>query len=145
MARSGMTIGSHTATHAVLASLPEEIQRRELRDSRERIGAMIGARPDLLAYPVGGAETFTDTTKRLAREAGYRAAFRFWGGLNRSSMIDPFAIARVGVEHAETWSQFRLRLALATSPLGYWRVVAAGRPDVRRRGLQARALAAPDS
>lgn len=118
MARSGMTIGSHTATHAVLASLSEPLQRRELRESRERIAAIIGARPDLLAYPVGGAEAFTEVTKRLAREAGYRAAFRFSGSLNRSSTVDPFAIARVGVGHAETWSQFRLRLTLATCGFG---------------------------
>jgi peptidoglycan/xylan/chitin deacetylase (PgdA/CDA1 family) len=118
MARAGMTIGSHTATHPVLASLSEGMQRRELCDSRERIAEVIGSKPDLLAYPVGGLDAFTETTKRLAREAGYRAAFGFWGGFNRASAIDPFAIARLGVAHAETWCQFRLRLTLATSRLG---------------------------
>jgi peptidoglycan/xylan/chitin deacetylase (PgdA/CDA1 family) len=114
MARAGMTIGSHTATHAVLASLPEAEQRHEIASSRDRIGEAVGVPPEMLAYPVGGPETFTRTTKRLAREAGYRAAFCFWGGHNHSPSIDPFAIARVAVEHAETWAQFRLRLTLAT-------------------------------
>lgn len=118
LARSGMTIGSHTATHAVLASLSESLQRRELLDSRERIAEVTGVRPDLLAYPVGGVDAFTYATKRLAREAGYRAAFRFAGSLNRPSNLDPFAIARVGVGHGLSWSQFRLRLTLAASGLG---------------------------
>jgi peptidoglycan/xylan/chitin deacetylase (PgdA/CDA1 family) len=119
MARSGMTIGSHTATHPVLASLSESLQQRELHDSRARIAEVIGSSPDLLAYPVGGEEAFTKATKRLAREAGYHAAFRFSGCFNHASTIDPFAIARVGVDHAETWCQFRLRLTLATSSIGY--------------------------
>jgi len=114
MAQAGMTIGSHTATHAVLAALSEAGQRRELQESRDRIASAIGSPPDMLAYPVGGANAFTDVTKRLAREAGYRAAFRYWGGINRSSSLDPFGIARVAVEHADTWAQFRLRLTLAS-------------------------------
>lgn len=118
MARSGMTIGSHTATHPVLASISESMQYRELRESRQRIADMIGFRPELLAYPVGGDDAFTRTTKRLARVSGYRAAFRFSGSFNHASTIDPFAIARVGVDHAETLGQFRLRLTLATSSLG---------------------------
>jgi peptidoglycan/xylan/chitin deacetylase (PgdA/CDA1 family) len=115
MARSGMTIGSHTATHPVLASISETMQYRELRDSRQRIADVIGLEPELLAYPVGGDEAFTRTTKRLARVTGYRAAFRFSGCFNHASTIDPFAIARVGVDHAETLGQFRLRLTLASS------------------------------
>ena len=77
-----MTIGSHTVTHPILAALPEDDQHRELVDSRERIGQMLGAKPDLLAYPVGGPTAFTEVTKRLAREAGYRAAFRYFGSHN---------------------------------------------------------------
>ena len=113
MARDGMTIGSHTATHPVLASLPEAAQRNELIESRERIGQMVGVAPELLAYPVGGPDAFTDLTKRLAREAGYRAAFCYYGGLNHPATTDLFAIARLAVEHDQTPAQFRLRVSLA--------------------------------
>lgn len=112
MAHAGMTIGSHTATHPLLASLHEAAQRGELRESRERIGQMVGATPEVLAYPVGGPAAFTPATKRIAREAGYRAAFCYYGGLNRPATTDLFAIARVAVEHADTWSQFRMRTTL---------------------------------
>jgi peptidoglycan/xylan/chitin deacetylase (PgdA/CDA1 family) len=114
MARTGMTIGSHTATHAVLASLSEAAQRRELEASRQRIGDVVGSRPHLLAYPVGGRDAFTAVTKRLALESGYRAAFSNWGGLNRPSTIDPFAIARIPVAHSDTTERFRLRLTVAS-------------------------------
>jgi peptidoglycan/xylan/chitin deacetylase (PgdA/CDA1 family) len=113
MAREGMAIGSHTATHPVLASLSEAAQRRELRDSRERIRDAIGSYPDMLAYPVGGPRAFADITRRLAREVGYRAAFSN-GGSVACSCIDRFAVPRVAVEQADTWAQFRLRLTLAS-------------------------------
>ena len=113
MAGAGMTIGSHTVTHPLLASLDEAAQRVELRESRERIGEMVGATPDVLAYPVGGPAAFTAATKRIAREAGYNAAFCYYGRLNRPATTDLFAISRIAVEHADTLSQFRLRTTLS--------------------------------
>ncbi len=108
----GMTIGSHTATHPVLSSVDEETQRRELVNSRQRIADMIGHAPDLLAYPVGGPGAFTEATKRIAQAAGYRAAFTYFGGLNRTGHIDPFAVGRSGVSHAESFTQFRLKTTM---------------------------------
>ncbi|HEX8030337.1 MAG TPA: polysaccharide deacetylase family protein [Vicinamibacterales bacterium] len=113
MAAAGMTIGSHTVTHPVLAALPEAAQRRELIESRDRIGHMVGVSPELFAYPVGGPGAFTEVTKRAAREAGYRAAFCYYGSLNLPATTDMYAIARLAVEHDQTPAQFRLRLATA--------------------------------
>ena len=114
MRNAGMTIGSHTVTHPVLAALPEADQHRELVDSRERIGEMLGVKPDLLAYPVGGPTAFTEATKRLARQAGYRAAFSYFGIRNVPGQIDQFAISRSAVEHDESHAQFRLNATLQT-------------------------------
>lgn len=114
MQTGGMTIGSHTVTHRLLSSLPEAAQRVELVESRRRIGEVLGTTPDLLAYPVGGPTAFTDVTQRLAREAGYRAAFSFFGGLNHPGRLAPFAIGRAAVELALTHAQFRLGSTLAT-------------------------------
>lgn len=114
MQDAGMTIGSHTVTHPVLSSLSEGDQRRELVESRERIGQMLGAKPDVLAYPVGGPTAFTEVTKRVARQAGYRAAFSYFGGLNQAGRTDPFAIGRSAVTQAESHAQFRLNATLGT-------------------------------
>lgn len=117
MQAGGMTIGSHTVTHPVLASLPEDDQLRELADSRERIGEMLGEKPALLAYPVGGPTAFTDVTQRLARDTGYSAAFTFFGGLNLAETCAPFALSRVAVHHSQSFDQFRLKAALTTGAL----------------------------
>jgi peptidoglycan/xylan/chitin deacetylase (PgdA/CDA1 family) len=118
MRDAGMTIGSHTVTHPILASLPEADQHRELVESRERIGEVLGAAPDVLAYPVGGPTAFTEATKRLARDAGYRAAFSYIGRRNVPGRIDQFAIGRSAVEHDQSHAQFRLNAALKTIALG---------------------------
>ncbi len=114
MQDAGMTIGSHTVTHPVLASLPVEFQRRELVESRERIGQVLGTMPDLLAYPVGGPSAFTEVTQKLARDAGYRAAFSFFGGLNHADRLAPYAIGRAAVEIGESHAQFRAAAATTT-------------------------------
>ena len=114
MHEAGMTIGSHTVTHPILASIAEDAQRHELVASRERMGQMIGATPDLLAYPVGGPTAFTDATKRLARDAGYQAAFRYFGGHNVAGDWDLFAISRSAVEHTGSHAQFRLNATVST-------------------------------
>ena len=44
-------IGSHTRTHRNLAVLPLPELQRELRLSREEIGARLGDLPDLISYP----------------------------------------------------------------------------------------------
>jgi hypothetical protein len=126
MAASGMTIGSHTATHPVLSALPEAAQRRELLESSDRLASVLGSVPEMLAYPVGGPHAFTDVTRRLAREAGYRAAFSYGGPITRSWPVDPFAVPRVAVERAHSPAQFRLRSTFATvqAPPAIWRTAA---------------------
>lgn len=120
MQNGGMTIGSHTVTHPVLSSASEDAQRFELVESRERIGQMLGSRPDVLAYPVGGATAFTEVTKQLARQAGYRAAFSYVEGLNCAGRTDRFAIGRSAVDYTDSHSQFRLNATLKTITRRAW-------------------------
>jgi peptidoglycan/xylan/chitin deacetylase (PgdA/CDA1 family) len=94
MARSGMTIGSHTHTHRVLKTLPATDQEDELRISKEILHAKIGRPIRSIAYPVGGYTHFTGCTKNLAQMCGYQVGFSFATGINRSP-DDTFAIRRV--------------------------------------------------
>ncbi len=82
LATAGMSIGSHTLTHRALARLSEDEQRHELTTSRARIRDEIGRDVDALAYPYGWPGAIDATTLRLAREAGYRAAFTATEGVN---------------------------------------------------------------
>lgn len=112
MRNAGMAIGSHTRTHRVLAALPEAEQLEELTASRDRLAGMLGEPPEVLSYPVGGPTAFSAATRRLARESGYRAAFSFFGGMNDSRRLDPFALSRVPVEKEQGITGFRLQAAV---------------------------------
>ncbi|WP_406610360.1 polysaccharide deacetylase family protein [Agarivorans sp. JK6] len=82
MAEGGMTIGSHTRSHPILAHLSLEQQREELTQSRDFIESKLGTAVSMLAYPVGRTDSFTEQTQALAQECGYRLAFSFMNGIN---------------------------------------------------------------
>jgi peptidoglycan/xylan/chitin deacetylase (PgdA/CDA1 family) len=75
LARGGVvSIGAHTETHPVLASIPPEQQRLEIERSRDTLAAGLGAPPRTFAYPFGGSADFTPATAALVRAAGFDAA-----------------------------------------------------------------------
>lgn len=110
MQKGGMYFGSHTHRHDILSKIPEDRQVEELRTSRALIEQHLGGICDVLAYPVGGRDTFSEATYRALRATGYRAAFSYYGGLNRPGQADPFNILRHTVD---SQSLDRLRLQTA--------------------------------
>jgi peptidoglycan/xylan/chitin deacetylase (PgdA/CDA1 family) len=96
LASDGMTIGSHTHTHRVLATLDPEDQREELLRSKAFLEEKLSAPVRSLAYPVGGYAHFTPETRRIAEECGYQVAYSFCTGINRWSEISPFDVRRIG-------------------------------------------------
>lgn len=109
MVAHGMLIGSHTHTHGILSGMDAATQLKELQESKQIIERETKQVVTTLAYPVGSRNAFTSTTKRLAREAGYKLAFSFSGGINYSGHFDPFDVRRIGVEIDEPVSLFRTR------------------------------------
>jgi peptidoglycan/xylan/chitin deacetylase (PgdA/CDA1 family) len=107
---SGMAIGSHTYDHPVLARMPEAIQLSELTRSKQALESQTGGPIRAMAYPVGGSDAFSDSTKRLAREAGFRAAFSYYGGFNRPDTFDPFDLRRIAIERYDSLNITKLRL-----------------------------------
>lgn len=71
-AKHNVTIGSHTATHLDLATLPTECIRSELMRSRRELERLISQPVVELALPYG---SFNDTVLRVAREAGYARVY----------------------------------------------------------------------
>ena len=107
--RGGMRVGSHTATHPILSRVGPEEARREIASSRQVLEKETGRKITLLAYPNGRREDFTEETVRLAREAGYEAAFTTLFKNNRPEE-DLFQLGRYRPweDHVPT---FALRLA----------------------------------
>jgi peptidoglycan/xylan/chitin deacetylase (PgdA/CDA1 family) len=112
LAAAGMAVGSHSVTHRALGRLSEDEQRAELNDSKRAIESAVGREVPALAFPYGWPGTYTDTTARLARAAGYRAAFTSLEGVNIPGRADPFALRRLGVGFADPPVLHRARWAL---------------------------------
>lgn len=111
MARAGMTIGSHTVTHPILASLPDDEAMQELVDSKRDLEDVLQAPVEHLAYPngMGVPINFNAGTARLAREAGYRSASTsLRGPVARQS--DPFALPRQGINDRLDFPAFAFKV-----------------------------------
>jgi peptidoglycan/xylan/chitin deacetylase (PgdA/CDA1 family) len=119
MIRGGMAIGSHTRGHHVLSQLKPQTQFEELLSSRTILKEQLGVDPYVVAYPVGGKATFTRETQMLAREAGYRAAFSFHGGMNLPGKTNPFDVKR-SVIVGQSLNRFRVQTAVCRTTGAFW-------------------------
>jgi peptidoglycan/xylan/chitin deacetylase (PgdA/CDA1 family) len=113
MQQDGMAFGSHTHTHEILSKLPSKRQREEVCVSREILQHELRRDIDTLAYPVGAPHTFSEDTIAALRQARYRAAFSFYGGLNRPGTLKAFDICRCGID-GQSPARLRLQMALGT-------------------------------
>jgi peptidoglycan/xylan/chitin deacetylase (PgdA/CDA1 family) len=75
MREAGMTIGSHSHSHAFLRRLSAEAQLAELSRSKRILEGILGVRVRSLAYPYGQAADYDSQTCAAARDAGYDCAF----------------------------------------------------------------------
>lgn len=110
--RGGMAIGSHTHSHELLARLPVEKQREELRLSREILESHLSIRIETLAYPVGSRTSFSPTTWQVLEETAYRTAFSYYGGVNRAAS-PRFDVRRMSISRGTSPAYLRLRIASA--------------------------------
>ena len=90
-----VTVGSHTHTHQVLATLDPKDQRDDLDRSRQMIEAELGHAPRTLAYPVGGYRHFNADTRREAQGSGFEMGFSFLTGFNTWGRISAFDVKRM--------------------------------------------------
>ncbi len=92
---AGMTIGSHTCTHARLADLEPAQAQRELVESKARIEAELGGPCRHFAPPKGrpGRDFFPQQHAGLARKVGYRSLLTTRRGSNAAG-TDPYLIRR---------------------------------------------------
>lgn len=110
--RRGITIGSHTCSHAILSGLPDRQVIRELRESKAVIEEKTGAAVDFFAYPNGTASDFDESTIQHLKAASYGAALTTIPGVSRS-FCDLFRLRRVGVYLTDSLPDIKLKLATA--------------------------------
>jgi peptidoglycan/xylan/chitin deacetylase (PgdA/CDA1 family) len=112
---AGMTVGAHTVSHPILATLDEAAQFDEIVQGRQRLEQITGAPVALFAYPNGKPGIDYDARSVAAvRCAGFEAAVSTaWGAAHRGT--DPFQIPRF-----TPWSDSPPRFA-AHMLRNYWR------------------------
>jgi peptidoglycan/xylan/chitin deacetylase (PgdA/CDA1 family) len=98
-----VSVGSHTHTHAPLASCSQDNQAEELRTSRNLLRERLGT-CDLFCYPFGYP---SDVTTHLVAEAGYSCGLDTAPGLNHPG-ADPYRLRRVGVGADTPIGEFEL-------------------------------------
>lgn len=117
MAAAGMTIGSHTVTHAVLTSLEELGALDELVTSKQQLEAIIEQPVRHFAHPNGpGVINYSETTARLAHVAGFASACTSIRGMAQKSS-NRFLLPRHNVNDDLHCSAFAFKLEEHRFPL----------------------------
>jgi len=93
MQKNGISMGSHTLSHAWLPDLDKENLQMELTGSRKILEEKTGQKVKTLSYPLGA---FNRDVKKAAREAGYIGAVATNPG-KKYPNNDPYALKRIRI------------------------------------------------
>jgi peptidoglycan/xylan/chitin deacetylase (PgdA/CDA1 family) len=103
LSEAGMTVQSHTVTHALLGSLKREQIRRELQDSKHLIEDRLGRPVEFISLPYG---SYNHHYNSAAIEAGYKGGCTSkFGYVDRNA--DPFLLNRIAVKSTTGLADFR--------------------------------------
>jgi len=103
LVKEGWEIGSHSNTHANLASLSGEVLRREVISSKGHLERWLSLRVRFFAYPRG---KYSAAVLACVREAKYDLGLTMDDGYIRVGS-DVFTLPRVGVDRTHTFGEFQ--------------------------------------
>lgn len=89
------TIGSHTMSHPRLSNVPLHELPYELRDSKWNIESKINEQVNYISYPFGWSTDYNDDVIKITQDAGYRMAFRSFGGAVRRQDREKYCVNRI--------------------------------------------------
>ena len=93
MEKNGITVESHTVTHAPLPQLSDERIREELVESKRQAEKELGHPIEFIAYPTGVHDLHIAD---IAKEAGYKGGFTVkYSNVDRTSNV--YALERVPI------------------------------------------------
>ena len=120
MEQNGITIESHTVTHAPLPELPDDRIYEELAESKRQAEEELGHPIEYIAYPTGVHDLHI---AEIARVCGYKAGFTVkYSNVDKNSNI--FALERVPIFRTENTNQDfveRLRYTSNLTQFGWTR------------------------
>jgi peptidoglycan/xylan/chitin deacetylase (PgdA/CDA1 family) len=112
----GLTIGSHTSTHARLTEIDADTARNEIAASKSELESMLGREVRHFAYPYG---LYDDAVRAMVPQAGYASACSTRSGFNRQGE-DRFLLRRIDVAGTDRLWQFRQKLRHGTNDSSLW-------------------------
>lgn len=118
LAREGLTLGSHTRTHAIMTKVTPKQLLEEVRGSQEDLQREIGACLPIFCYPNGN---HNDAVVAVLREQGIRLAFTTLSGPNELGAVDPLRLHRTVIMPRTTPAIFCLRLLRLGIRMDAWR------------------------
>jgi peptidoglycan/xylan/chitin deacetylase (PgdA/CDA1 family) len=130
LAREGLTLGSHTRTHAIMTKITPVQMHEEVRGSQEDLQREIGACLPIFCYPNGN---HNETVVSVLREQGIRLAFTTLSGPNDLNSVDPLRLHRTVIMPRTTPAIFCLRLLRLGARFDAWR-------DRKQRAVMTRGL-----
>lgn len=109
---NGMSVQSHTVSHAPLETLGEDAIRRELHESKQEIERRLDTTVSALSFPHG---SYDRRVVEIAKEAGYRYLFSsdVARTYRNSFLEDPAVLGRlavtykVGAQQLNSWVEYR--------------------------------------
>lgn len=110
MAEAGMTIGSHTVHHEIVATAATDAVEAELAGSRAVIEREVGSQCWAFSYPNGQPDDFGDRDKALVDRAGYLCAFTQIPGFIGST-ADRLSLCRMPIPGSSNLDVFRSRVS----------------------------------
>ena len=109
MSSSGMSIGSHSHTHAILTRCNEVELNDEITRSKNMIQDRIQRECTLFCYPNGQKDNFDNYTSEKLRQADYKCGVLLFGGYNTIE-TDPFQVMRFAVGTGNTLQDLKYLL-----------------------------------
>ncbi len=128
LSSAGVTVGSHSMSHASLAKLGPDKMRYEAEESRRRLEDILGHAVTAFAYPYGTRSDYSDAAAAVLRDAGYTMAFTSQHGPIRRDM-DTLLLPRVKVESGDPDWHFNL---LCRGGMDGWRLIDSSLHRVQR-------------
>jgi peptidoglycan/xylan/chitin deacetylase (PgdA/CDA1 family) len=114
LAAAGLTIGSHTCSHARLTELSPQAVAQEVGDSRRALEDTLGRPVRHFAYPYGLTSA---AVRQAVAEAGYDTACSTLSGFNRRGE-DTLRLRRIDVFGTDRAWQFRQKLRFGRNESG---------------------------
>ncbi|MBN1842114.1 MAG: polysaccharide deacetylase family protein [Deltaproteobacteria bacterium] len=107
MSDYGINFESHACGHRYLSKLSENEARDELMMSKSTIEKRTGRQVDFFCHPYGD---WSEQTKLLAKECGYKGAFTRPGFSSMSSKEDLYDLKRIGTAQFSCLEDFKAGL-----------------------------------